>query len=110
MAPNALVSWQYNLTDQELNILNKCSVFSRTALVSVSILSNGNSSGYSFIGKVMKRRNNPSGEGDCCHMSWVSPAQSLLQKKDRNLHDRQQIRTPFSLKKDVVKLVFCEFW
>lgn len=61
MVLNVPVSWQHNLADQELNILNKCSLFSRTVLVSISILSNGNSSDYSIIGKVMKRRNNPSG-------------------------------------------------
>lgn len=61
MVLNLPVSWQHNLADQELNILNKCSIFSRTVLVSIPISSNGNLSGYSFIGKVMKRRNNPSG-------------------------------------------------
>lgn len=81
MVLNILVSWQYNLNDQELNIMNKCSGFFRTVFVSITILSNGNSSGYSFIGKVMKRKNNPSGEGDCWYMSCLTCIDSFPEKK-----------------------------
>lgn len=94
-----------NLTDRELNILNKWSVFSRTVLVSISILSNGNSSGYSIIGEVTKTRNNLSSGEDRWHTSWVWPAQTVFQKRCSNFHHRQQIRTPLSVRKDMIKLV-----
>lgn len=94
-----------NLKSQELNILNKWSVFSRTVLVSISILINGNLSGYSLTGKGMKRRNNLSAGGDSQHTSQVWPAQTVFQKRCSNFHQRQQIRTPFSVRKDMIKLV-----